>query len=58
MKNTIHIKPCGSLKIRDPHTMLHLSAEGATVPRNSYWLRRLAAGEVEEVSKKTKGKSN
>jgi hypothetical protein len=32
--------------IRDPHTRRHIPDEGAKVPRNSYWLRRLRDGDV------------
>jgi hypothetical protein len=32
--------------IRDPHTRQPLPAEGGDVPENSFWIRRLLAGEV------------
>lgn len=32
--------------IRDPHTKRPLPAEGDDVPDNSFWIRRLRAGEV------------
>lgn len=32
--------------IRDPHTKQPLPAEGGEVPDNSFWNRRLVAGEV------------
>lgn len=32
--------------IRDPHTRRALPPEGANVPDNSFWRRRLASGEV------------
>jgi hypothetical protein len=32
--------------IRDPHTKRPLPAEGGEVPDNSFWIRRLRAGEV------------
>lgn len=35
--------------IRDPHTKRPLPAEGADVPENSFWIRRLTAGEVVRV---------
>ncbi|HET9063673.1 MAG TPA: DUF2635 domain-containing protein [Candidatus Binatia bacterium] len=35
--------------IRDPHTKRPLPAEGAEVPDNVYWHRRLIAGEVVRV---------
>jgi len=33
--------------LRDPHTRRRLPVEGGRVPDNSYWRRRLSAGEVE-----------
>lgn len=35
--------------IRDPHTKRALPAEGAEVPENIFWTRRLRAGEVVRV---------
>lgn len=35
--------------IRDPHTKRALPPEGAEVPENVFWTRRLRAGEVELV---------
>lgn len=35
--------------IRDPRTKRRLPAEGADVPDNNYWRRRLSAGEVVHV---------
>ncbi len=35
--------------IRDPHTRTALPAEGADVPENSFWTRRLLAGEVVRI---------
>ena len=32
--------------IRDPHTLRQLPPEGGEVPDNSFWTRRLLAGEV------------
>lgn len=32
--------------IRDPHTKRPLPAEGAEVPEDNFWVRRLIAGEV------------
>lgn len=52
MTDTIHLKPAGDdYKVRDPKSLLYLAAKGAVVERSSYWLRRLAAGEVVEVQK-------
>ena len=35
--------------IRDPHTKRQLPPEGDEVPENSFWIRRLRAGEVVRV---------
>lgn len=35
--------------IRDPHTLRQLPPEGAEVPENTFWTRRLLAGEVVRV---------
>ena len=35
--------------IRDPHTKQQLPAEGGEVPENSFWTRRLLAGEVVRI---------
>jgi hypothetical protein len=35
--------------IRDPHTKQVLPAEGGDVPENSFWVRRLVAGDVVRV---------
>lgn len=35
--------------IRDPHTKRPLPAEGAEVPENTFWVRRLRAGEVVRI---------
>ncbi len=35
--------------IRDPHTRRQLPPEGADVPENIFWTRRLLAGEVVRV---------
>lgn len=32
--------------IRDPHTRRALPADGGDVPNNSFWTRRLIAGEI------------
>lgn len=49
--NTIFVKPKGGARVRNPDspTKAPLPPDGATVPRNSYWLRKLATNEVEEV---------
>lgn len=47
----MRVKPVDpSAKIRDPHTKQPLPKEGGDVPDNSFWNRRLLAGEVVRVS--------
>lgn len=53
--NKITVKPSEGARVLNPATRQPLPAEGASVPRSTYWLRRIAAGEVEEV-KPAKGK--
>lgn len=44
------VKPVDpSAVIRDPHTKQRLPAEGGDVPENTFWLRRLRAGEVVRI---------
>ncbi|HCW6999413.1 TPA: DUF2635 domain-containing protein [Escherichia coli] len=45
----LKIKPAAGKAIRDPLTMKLLASEGEKKPRNSFWIRRLAAGDVVEV---------
>ncbi|OSK94360.1 DUF2635 domain-containing protein [Escherichia coli] len=45
----LKIKPAEGKAIRDPLTMKLLAPEGEEKPRNSFWIRRLAAGDVTEV---------
>lgn len=49
MSDTLYVKPAPGLLVRDPVTMEPLPAAGAEKPRSSYWLRRLAAGDVTEA---------
>ncbi|WP_422460247.1 DUF2635 domain-containing protein [Endozoicomonas sp. ALB115] len=49
---TLHIKPRNGLQVRTPAGH-HLRAEGEQVPHNSYWLRRLKAGDVVLVENPT-----
>jgi hypothetical protein len=41
-----HLKPVEGRLVRDPKTQAKLSADGERKPRNSYWIRRLRAGDV------------
>lgn len=44
------VKPARpGLKVRDPKTKRHIPAAGKHVPVTSYWVRRLAAGDVVEI---------
>lgn len=41
------VKPAPRLLVRDPQTKFPLPAEGREVQSTSYWLRRVASGDVE-----------
>lgn len=43
------LKPAGEANVRRPDNLKHLKRDGEMVEINSYWTRRLAAGEVVEV---------
>jgi hypothetical protein len=43
------LKPAQGVKVRKPETGQHLAEGGEEVTVSSYWLRRLAAGDVVEV---------
>lgn len=47
--NKIFIKVKEGLTIRDPETKQKIPAEGKWVKKTPYWIRRLAAKEVEVV---------
>lgn len=48
------VKPAPGRKVRDPHSKLPIPESGANVdPLESYWVRRLAAGDVVEVKAPT-----
>jgi hypothetical protein len=40
------VKPRAGLQIRDPFRGTFLPASGAEVPETSFWLRRIAGGDV------------
>jgi hypothetical protein len=40
------VKPAPGLKIRDPKSKLHIPESGAEVPEETFWIRRLADGDV------------
>ena len=49
MSETFTVKPVDGGHIPDPETGLPLPQEGALVPRNVFWLRRVMDGSVTEV---------
>jgi hypothetical protein len=50
----MRIAPREGLKIRDPHSRLHIPAAGIDVPdTDTYWTRRLADGDVVLVTEIT-----
>lgn len=53
----IHLKPAPGKKVRDDQTGHRIPEAGAWVYRNTYWLRRLAAGDVVEVKEQAAGGS-
>lgn len=44
------VKPAHGVKVRDPDSRLHLPEEGREVPESSFWIRRLRAGDVVQVT--------
>lgn len=54
MQQTMVVKPKENLKIVDPVTGRALPPEGAKVVQSSYWLRRIAEGDVIEMQEQTK----
>lgn len=49
MSDVLKIKPAPGRAVRDPKTMKNLDPAGETKPRNGFWLRRLACGDVTEL---------
>lgn len=49
MAPTMNVKPAAGLIVKDPVTRIALPDYGAEVPRDTYWMRRLRDGEVEET---------
>ena len=55
---TIFVKPMEGGLVIDPDTNLPLDANGAVVPRNTFWLRRVTDGSVTvEQPKQTTAKA-
>jgi hypothetical protein len=46
MRGTLFVVPAQGRTVRDPQTMEILPPEGDTVPKSTYWLRRLQDGDV------------
>lgn len=56
MPDTMFIKPARpGLIVRDPVTREALPTEGREVPRSSFWIRRLTAGDVVDAAKPAGG---
>lgn len=60
MSETIHVIPEKGLKVRMPDKPNEfLPAKGKSVPKNSYWLRRIQDGSVTDTEAKgSKTKTN
>jgi hypothetical protein len=50
MERTIYVTPVAGRTVLDPVTREALPAAGKTVPRSSYWVRRLRDGDVVEAT--------
>lgn len=50
MAETKILKPAGAAEVRRPDNRKHLKREGERVEMNSYWMRRLASGDVVEIT--------
>lgn len=53
MGDLMYVMPVDGLVVRFPETMAQLPLAGAWVPKDSYWLRRLADGSVREAVQPT-----
>ena len=51
------VKPKPGMIVRDPKTHVRIPDSGKEVPANSYWTRRLRAGDVELANRKELKKS-
>lgn len=53
MNKELFLKPQTGLKVKDPVTGKPLADDGETKPANTYWLRRLADGDVMDLNSET-----
>ena len=53
----IFVKPKDGLKIKRPDTGRLLDPAGEAVPKNTFWMRRIAEGDVSEVASKVEAKA-
>jgi hypothetical protein len=53
----LFVKPKPGKILRDPRNNLPLPESGKDVPSNSFWIRRLNAGDVELANKKKADKA-
>jgi len=54
---SLHLKPTSGHRVLKPGTKTPLAPEGEVVDDSTYWKRRLASGEVEEVKEEKKEQS-
>jgi len=47
----IFVVPKTGLRVKDPASWQQLPEQGKWVPKNTYWRRRLTAGDVIEINK-------
>ncbi len=52
--NFLFVKPASDRPVRRPDTLKHLAVEGEHVPRDAFWLRRLADADVVETKQPSK----
>ncbi len=51
MSEKMFVIPESGLRVIDPATRQALPAEGADVPRSTYWLRRVREGDVKTAAR-------
>jgi hypothetical protein len=51
MADDLYVIPAAGLAVLDPRDGQALPPAGKTVPRTSYWLRRLRSGDVTEFER-------
>jgi len=46
MTETMFVRPAPGVRVRNPQNRQHIPESGAHVPRDQFWMRRLADGDV------------